>query len=58
MPKKTNNSNSTNTQDLTSVLSIIVGLIILIWPNILAITVGLFLLITGILDLYRRNHSA
>ena len=41
--------------DLTSILAIIAGLIILIWPNILGIAVGLFLIITGILGLVRKN---
>lgn len=41
--------------DLTAILSIIAGFIILIWPNILGIAVGLFLLITGILDLARKT---
>ncbi|MEK6825787.1 MAG: DUF3096 domain-containing protein [Nanoarchaeota archaeon] len=45
----------TNTSDLISILSIIVGFIILIWPNILGIAVGLFLLITGILNLTKKK---
>ncbi len=36
---------------ISAVLAIIVGLIILIWPKSLNIAVGLWLLITGILQL-------
>lgn len=36
---------------IVPIISIIVGILILVWPHILAIAVALFLIIKGILDL-------
>lgn len=42
------------TTNLNAILAIIAGIIILLWPNILGIAVGLFLIISGILNLLNK----
>ena len=40
--------------DYAAILSIVVGLIVIIWPNILAVAVGLYLVIIGLLRLINK----
>lgn len=44
----------TTKPDYAAILSIIVGILIIIWPDALAIAVGIYLIITGILRLMDR----
>jgi len=53
MPKK-----QARSPDPVAILSIIVGIIILIWPDILAITVGVYLIIIGLLRLTGQQPHA
>jgi len=39
--------------DITGILSIIAGIVILIWPNILSFAVGIYLIIIGILSFWK-----
>lgn len=50
MPKQHSSS-----RKITSILAVVIGFIILIWPNILAIAVGLYLVVTGLLDLLDKD---
>jgi len=40
---------------LLAILAIIVGIIIIAWPEILGIAVGIYLVITGILKLVKKG---
>jgi uncharacterized membrane protein HdeD (DUF308 family) len=37
---------------ITGILAIIVGLLVLIWPKLLRVAVGLYLIIWGILQMF------
>ncbi|HLC53029.1 MAG TPA: DUF3096 domain-containing protein [Candidatus Nanoarchaeia archaeon] len=45
---------SKKTSKISSIVSIIAGIIILLWPNTLNVAVALYLLIVGILGLVNR----
>ncbi len=42
-------------QQLTPALSIVVGVVILIWPSVLAYAVALYFIVSGALELSRRR---
>jgi len=44
-----------STSQISAVISIIAGVLIFIWPNILAIAIALWLIISGALHLIDRN---
>ncbi len=54
MAKSQKSAKSPLRTDWIAILSVIVGLIILLWPDILAIAVGIYLIIIGILRLIHR----
>jgi uncharacterized membrane protein HdeD (DUF308 family) len=42
---------------LSAILSIIVGILVLVWPKFLRVAVGLYLLIFGVLQLLNMNFG-
>lgn len=41
---------------VNSVISVIYGAVIIVWPEWLGRTIGLYLLVTGFLNLLQRRH--
>ena len=42
-------------RNIQAIITLIVGIIILIWPQILGISVGLYLILIGLLDLLDKK---
>lgn len=42
---------------LSAIISIIVGLLVLVWPKLLRVAIGLYLLVFGILQLLGNNFN-